>query len=111
MIHPCDACNGQGFGVQSKDPDIEWVCHACDGLGRTPFDRWFASAEHVAGHELDPTEARAAWEKGQHPDEYVTGLNPPCEACKRPGGPPHEPSTKCHYRGAVTHCTCRACWG
>ena len=84
------------------------------GKEMIPFDRWFVSAEHLAGHALDPTEARESWERGRHPDEYVTSLNPPCETCKVPGAPSHEPSPRCHYRGRgfeVTHCSCRACFG
>lgn len=75
-----------------------------------PFDRWFTSAEHLAGHELDPTAAHEWWEKGKHPDEYVTSLNPPCELCRTPGAPAHEPSRRCHNGGRVNHCTCRACF-
>lgn len=38
---------------------------------------------------------------------------PACVRCAEwVGGPPHEPSRRCHYRPAyVAHCSCRACWG
>lgn len=35
----------------------------------------------------------------------------PCETCKIPGAPAHDPSARCHYRPrVVAHCTCRACF-
>lgn len=33
MKRPCPECSGVGFGVQSKDPDIEWHCPECGGTG------------------------------------------------------------------------------
>lgn len=78
------------------------------------FERWIVSAEHLAGHELDLVAAEIAWYAGLTPEQYVTSLAPKCAMCdvvKVNGGPPHEPSARCHNRGRVNHCTCAACWG
>lgn len=82
------------------------------GLELTPWRRWLSLAEALIGHSLeDDNGAYPAFEKGVLPEAYVGAQVEPCETCKTPGAPAHEPSRLCHYRPRiVAHCTCRACF-
>jgi hypothetical protein len=81
-------------------------------LELTPWGKWLAFAEELAGHSLeDDDDAYPAFERGVYPEVYVGALAEPCAMCKTPGAPAHEPSKRCQYRPkVVTHCTCSACF-
>ncbi len=81
-------------------------------LDPTLWGKWLTLAEELAGHSLaDDEGAFSAFERGVYPEVYVGALAEPCEMCKQPGAPAHEPSRRCHYRPrVVAHCTCSACF-
>jgi len=82
------------------------------GLDLTAWGRWLALAEELAGHSLDSDEnAYPAFERGVYPEVYVGAQAEPCETCKIPGAPAHDPMPRCQYRPRIVHhCTCSACF-
>lgn len=82
------------------------------GLDLTAWGRWLALAEELAGHSLDGDEnAYPAFERGVYPEVYVGAQAEPCETCKIPGAPAHDPMPRCQYRPRIVHhCTCSACF-
>jgi len=73
---------------------------------------WLALAEQLAGRSLEhDLDALRAFEEGVYPEVYLGATATPCETCKVPGAPGHEPSARCQYRPRIAnHCTCSACF-